>query len=56
LIAIGDRDRQSKKLTHVAELRTLHPTLKAEEMIAERLTAPLRPVAAMVYKELGLLN
>jgi TRAP transporter TAXI family solute receptor len=46
-------------LTHVAELRALHPalaTLKAEEMIAEGLTAPLHPAAATVYKELGLLK
>jgi TRAP transporter TAXI family solute receptor len=46
-------------LTHVAELRALHPgltALKAEEMIAQGLTAPLHPAAATVYKELGLLN
>jgi hypothetical protein len=46
-------------LTHVAELRTLHPalaTLKAEEMIEQGLTAPLHPAAAKVYRELGLLN
>jgi uncharacterized protein len=46
-------------LTHVAELRTLHPalaTLKAEEMIEQGLTAPLHPAAAKVYKELRLLN
>jgi uncharacterized protein len=46
-------------LTHVAELRTLHPalaTLKAEEMIEQGLTAPLHPAAAKVYKELGLIN
>jgi uncharacterized protein len=46
-------------LTHVVELRTLHPalaTLKAEEMISQGLTAPLHPAAATVYKELGLLN
>jgi TRAP transporter TAXI family solute receptor len=46
-------------LTHIAELRSLHPalaTLRAEEMIAQGLTAPLHPAAATVYKELGLLN
>jgi TRAP transporter TAXI family solute receptor len=45
-------------LTHVAELRTLHPALaglKAEDMVTQGLTAPLHPAAAMVYKELGLI-
>ena len=44
-------------LTHVAELRSLHPALsglRAEDMITQGLTAPLHPAAAMVYKELGL--
>jgi TRAP transporter TAXI family solute receptor len=46
-------------LTHVAELRALHPALarlKASEMINEGLTAPLHPAAAEVYKSLGLLE
>jgi TRAP transporter TAXI family solute receptor len=46
-------------LTHVAELRTLHPALaklRAEEMITQSLTAPLHPAAATVYKELGVLK
>jgi TRAP transporter TAXI family solute receptor len=46
-------------LSHVAELRTLHPALArlhAKQMIAEGLTAPLHPAAAAVYKELGLLK
>jgi hypothetical protein len=46
-------------LTHVAELRTLHPalaSLRAEEMITQGLTAPLHPAAAAIYKELGLLK
>jgi uncharacterized protein len=44
-------------LTHVAELRSLHPALsglKAEDMITQGLTAPLHPAAATVYKDLGL--
>ena len=46
-------------LTHVGELRALHPVLarlKAREMINEGLTAPLHPAAEHVYKELGLLE
>jgi len=46
-------------LSHVAELRVLHPALaglKAEEMVTQGLTAPLHPAAAAVYKELGLLK
>jgi uncharacterized protein len=46
-------------LSHVAELRALHPALaglKAEEMVTQGLTAPLHPAAAAVYKELGLLK
>jgi uncharacterized protein len=46
-------------LTHIAELRTLHPALaglKAEEMTTQSLTAPLHPAAAAVSKELGLLK
>jgi uncharacterized protein len=44
-------------LTHVAELRSLHPALsglRAEDMITQGLTAPLHPAAATVFKELGL--
>ena len=44
-------------LTHVAELRTLHPALvelTAGEMAKNGLTAPLHPGAAQVYKELEL--
>lgn len=46
-------------LTHVAELRTLHPALAgltAEKMITQGLTAPFHPAAATVYRELGLLK
>jgi uncharacterized protein len=46
-------------LTHVAELRMLHPALaglRAEEMTGDELTAPLHPGAAQAYRELGLLN
>ena len=46
-------------LTHIAELRALHPVLaglKAREMINDGLTAPLHPAAEQVYKELGLLE
>jgi len=46
-------------LTHVGELRALHPVLarlRAREMINEGLTAPLHPAAEHVYKELGLLE
>jgi TRAP transporter TAXI family solute receptor len=49
----------AKTLTHVAELRTLHPTLaglRAKQMIRQGLTAPLHPAAAAVYKEIGLLK
>lgn len=44
-------------LTHLAELRALHPALAeltAGEMIKDELTAPLHPGAAQVYKELEL--
>ena len=44
-------------LTHIAELRSLHPALsglRAEDMITQGLTLPLHPAAARVYKELGL--
>jgi uncharacterized protein len=44
-------------LTHLAELRALHPALAgltAGEMIKDGLTAPLHPGAAQVYKELEL--
>jgi len=46
-------------LSHVAELRTLHPVLarlRAREMINDGLTAPIHPAAEQVYKELGLLE
>jgi uncharacterized protein len=46
-----------KLLTHLAELRTLHPALAgltAGEMIKDGLTAPLHKGAAQVYKELEL--
>jgi len=46
-------------LTHLAELRALHPVLgrlRAREMINDGLTAPLHPAAEKVYKELGLLE
>lgn len=46
-------------LTHVAELRALHPalaTLKATEMITDGLTLPLHPGVAEIYKKLGLLE
>ena len=46
-------------LSHVAELRTLHPTLaglRPKQMITRGLTAPLHPAAATSYKELGLLK
>jgi len=46
-------------LTHLAELRTLHPVLgrlRTREMINDGLTAPLHPAAEQVYKELGLLE
>jgi TRAP transporter TAXI family solute receptor len=44
-------------LTHLAELRALHPALAgltAGEMIKDGLTAPPHPGAAQVYKELEL--
>jgi uncharacterized protein len=44
-------------LTHLPELRALHPALAgltAGEMIKDGLTAPLHPGAAQVYKELEL--
>ena len=46
-------------MTHVAELKTMHPALaelEPERMVARTLTAaaPLHPAAAAVYKELGL--
>jgi TRAP transporter TAXI family solute receptor len=44
-------------LTHLGELRTLHPALaglKAAEMVKDGLTAPLHPGAAKIYKELEL--
>jgi uncharacterized protein len=44
-------------LTHLAELRALHPALAgltAGEMIKDGLTAPLHPGAAQVYKNLEL--
>jgi TRAP transporter TAXI family solute receptor len=48
-------------MTHVAELKTIHPALAgldAEQMIARTLKvpAPLHPAAAAVYKELGLIK
>ncbi|MBV9198135.1 MAG: TAXI family TRAP transporter solute-binding subunit [Alphaproteobacteria bacterium] len=46
-------------LTHLAELRALHPVLaglRTREMINDGLTAPLHPAAEQVYKELGLLE
>jgi TRAP transporter TAXI family solute receptor len=45
-------------LTHVSELRALHPALArltAEKMVQAQ-PAPLHPAAAQVYKELGLLK
>jgi uncharacterized protein len=44
-------------LTHMPELRALHPALAGltvDEMIKDGLTAPLHPGAAQVYKELEL--
>lgn len=46
-------------LTHLSELRTLHPALArltAGQMIKDGLTAPLHPGAARVYKERDLLE
>jgi uncharacterized protein len=46
-----------ESLTHLPELRALHPALAgltAGEMIKDGLTAPLHPGAAQVYKELEL--
>jgi TRAP transporter TAXI family solute receptor len=48
-------------ITHVAELKTMHPVLAgldAEQMVAITLKAPvpLHPAAAAVYKELGLIK
>jgi TRAP transporter TAXI family solute receptor len=48
-------------ITHVAELKTMHPVLAgldAERMVAQTLKAPtpLHPAAAAVYKELGLIK
>jgi TRAP transporter TAXI family solute receptor len=46
-------------LTHVAELRALHPVLarlRASDMVNDGLTAPLHPAAEQVYKELHLLE
>jgi uncharacterized protein len=48
-------------ITHVAELKTMHPVLAdldADQMVAQTLTmpAPLHPAAAAVYKELGLIK
>jgi TRAP transporter TAXI family solute receptor len=45
-------------LTHVSDLRALHPVLarlEAETMVQPQ-WAPLHPAAAQVYKELGLLK
>jgi TRAP-type uncharacterized transport system substrate-binding protein len=46
-------------LDHLAELRSLHPALarlRPREMVVDGLTAPLRPGAEQVFKELGLIE
>ncbi|MCL2428551.1 MAG: TAXI family TRAP transporter solute-binding subunit, partial [Alphaproteobacteria bacterium] len=46
-------------ITHVDELRRLHPTLaqlQPQHMVTQGLTAPLHPAAEAVYRELGLLK
>jgi TRAP transporter TAXI family solute receptor len=48
-------------VTHIAELKVMHPVLaelEAEQMVAQTLTAPapLHPVAAAIYQELGLMK
>jgi len=46
-------------LSNVEEFKKLHPAfanLKAEEMVAAALSAPLHPGAEKAYKELGLLK
>jgi TRAP transporter TAXI family solute receptor len=48
-------------VTHVAELKTMHPVLAgldAKRMVEQTLTAPapLHPATASVYKELGLIK
>jgi uncharacterized protein len=46
-------------LTHLADLRMLHPALtrlRQRDMIIDGLTAPLHPGAEQVYKELGLIE
>jgi TRAP-type uncharacterized transport system substrate-binding protein len=46
-------------LAHLADFRTLHPTLarlRARDMVRDGLTAPLHPGAEQVYKELGLIE
>jgi uncharacterized protein len=48
-------------MTHIAQLKTMQPVLAdldADHMVAQTLTAPapLHPVAAAVYQELGLIK
>jgi TRAP-type uncharacterized transport system substrate-binding protein len=46
-------------LGHLADFRTLHPTLgrlRPRDMVRDGLTAPLHPGAEQVYKELGLIE
>ena len=46
-------------LGHLAELRTLHPTLarlRPSQMVNDGLTAPLHPGAEQVYREMGLIE
>jgi TRAP transporter TAXI family solute receptor len=46
-------------LAHLADFRTLHPTLarlRPRDMVRDGLTAPLHPGAEQVYKEPGLIG
>ena len=48
-------------MTHIGEIKTLHPVLAdldADQMVTQSLTAPapLHPVAALIYQEMGLIK
>lgn len=48
-------------MTHIGEIKTLHPVLAdldADQMVTQSLTAPapLHPVAAVIYQEMGLIK
>ena len=46
-------------LSHLPELRTLHPALarlRPSQMVSDGLTAPLHPGAEQVYRQMGLIE